>query len=84
MSFDTSLLDLPTHPGRLPVLETDASDEMEGLYLKVEEEGRTVGRFKWVRSSFLTAILDAGGHWQDRPIVANGLADPEVLYAAVR
>ncbi len=64
--------------------ETDASDEMEGLYLKVEEEGRTVGRFKWVRSSFLTAILDAGGHWQDRPIVANGLADPEVLYADVR
>ncbi|GAA0969957.1 RNA ligase family protein [Actinocorallia libanotica] len=64
--------------------ETDASDEMEGLYLKVEEGGRTVGRFKWVRSSFLTAILDAGGHWQDRPIVANGLADPEVLYAGVR
>ncbi|MQY08960.1 RNA ligase family protein [Actinomadura macrotermitis] len=65
-------------------LETDADEEMEGLYIKVEEGGRTVDRFKWVRPSFLTAILDAGTHWQDRPIVANGLADPEVLYAGVR
>jgi hypothetical protein len=36
-----------------------------------------------VRSSFLTAILDAGGHWQDRPIIPNRLADPESLYADV-
>ncbi|MFC6880887.1 MULTISPECIES: RNA ligase family protein [Actinomadura] len=64
--------------------ETDRSDDMEGLYIKVEEDGRTVGRCKWVRPSFLTAILDSGTHWQDRPIVANGLADPEVLYAGVR
>lgn len=64
--------------------ETDSAEEMEGLYLKIEEGARTVGRLKWVRSSFHTAILDAGGHWQDRPIVANGLADPEVLYAGVR
>ncbi|NKZ08652.1 RNA ligase family protein [Actinomadura latina] len=64
--------------------ETDASEEMEGLYIKIEEGGRTTGRCKWVRPSFLTAILDAGTHWQDRPIVANGLADPEVLYAGVR
>ncbi len=63
--------------------ETDASDDMEGLYLKVEEGARTVGRFKWVRSSFRTAILDGGGHWQDRPIVPNALADPEALYAGV-
>ncbi|MBG6089474.1 RNA ligase family protein [Actinomadura viridis] len=63
--------------------ETDRAEEMEGLYIKVEEEGRTVGRFKWVRPSFLTAIGDSGTHWLDRPIVANGLADPEVLYAGV-
>ncbi|SPT57965.1 Uncharacterised protein [Actinomadura madurae] len=63
--------------------ETDTSEEMEGLYIKVEEDGQTVGRYKWVRPSFLTAILDSGTHWQDRPIVANGLADPEVLYAGV-
>lgn len=63
--------------------ESDTSDDMEGLYLKVEENGETVGRYKWVRSSFLTAVLDSGSHWLDRPIVANGLADPEVLHAGV-
>ncbi|MGK5552008.1 RNA ligase family protein [Actinomadura kijaniata] len=63
------------------VAETDSSDDMEGLYIKVEEDGRTVGRYKWVRPDFLTAILDSGTHWQDRPIIANGLADPEVLYS---
>ncbi|GAA0262184.1 hypothetical protein GCM10009527_067720 [Actinomadura nitritigenes] len=57
---------------------------MEGLYIKVEEDGETVDRYKWVRPGFLTAILDSGTHWQERPIVANGLADPEVLYAGVR
>jgi hypothetical protein len=63
--------------------ETDRAEEMEGLYIKVEEDGRTVDRLKWVRPSFLNAILDSGTHWLDRPIVANGLADPEVLYAGV-
>ncbi len=54
--------------------ETDPSDEMEGLYLKVEEEGRVVERFKWVRKSFLTSVVDSGTHWLARPIVPNGLA----------
>ncbi|WP_027342256.1 RNA ligase family protein [Hamadaea tsunoensis] len=58
----------------------DTADDMEGLYIKVEEDGRVVERYKWVRASFLTAILDSGTHWADRPIVANGLADPGVLY----
>ncbi|MEU6040274.1 RNA ligase family protein [Actinomadura sp. NPDC047616] len=69
-------------PGRV-ASETDGSEHMEGLYIKVEEDGRTVGRYKWVRPSFLTTILDSGSHWQDRPIVANGLADPEVMYAGL-
>ncbi|GIG61064.1 DNA ligase III [Longispora fulva] len=60
--------------------ETDASDDMEGLYVKVEEGGETVGRYKWVRPSFLTAVLDSGSHWQDRPITPNQLADPAVMY----
>ncbi len=63
--------------------ESDRADEMEGLYLKVEEGGRVVERYKWVRHSFLTAVLDSGSHWADRPIVANRLADPEVLYAGL-
>lgn len=49
------------------VRETDASDAMEGLYLKVEEAGRVVERFKWVRKSFLTSVVDSGTHWLARP-----------------
>jgi hypothetical protein len=56
------------------VRETDPSDEMEGLYVKVEEEGRVVARYKWVRKSFLTSVVDSGTHWLARPIVPNGLA----------
>ena len=54
---------------------------MEGLYLKEERDGAVLGRYKWVRPSFPTAVLDSGCHWADRPIVANRLADPAVLYA---
>lgn len=51
--------------------ETDPSDEMEGLYLKVEENGQVVARYKWVRKSFLTSVVDSGSHWLARPIVPN-------------
>lgn len=53
--------------------ETDGSDLMEGLYVKVEEGGRVVARYKWVRASFLTAVIDSGTHWLRRPIVPNRL-----------
>jgi hypothetical protein len=62
--------------------ETDGSDDMEGLYLKVEQHGRVVQRYKWVRAGFHQALVDSGSHWADRPLVANRLADPGVLYAA--
>ncbi|MER6143213.1 RNA ligase family protein [Streptomyces sparsogenes] len=61
--------------------ETDASDFMEGLYVKVEEDGVVTGRYKWVRAGFLTSVLDSGTHWLDRPIVPNRLRDPAVMYA---
>ena len=64
--------------------EGDGSDLMEGLYVKVEEGDRTVDRYKWVRSGFTAAVLDSGSHWLDRPVIANGLADPEVLHAGLR
>ncbi|MEW5848374.1 MAG: RNA ligase family protein [Myxococcota bacterium] len=54
--------------------ETDISDEMEGLYLKVEEDGVVRGRYKHVRRDFLTAIVDGGSHWSTRPILPNALA----------
>ncbi len=54
--------------------ETDSSDLMEGLYIKVEEAGRVVARYKFIRASFLTTVLDSGSHWLRRPIVPNQLA----------
>jgi hypothetical protein len=42
-----------------------------------------VGRLKWVRPTFLTAVLDSGTHWLDRPIVVNQLVDTAVMYATV-
>jgi hypothetical protein len=55
--------------------ETDPSDEAEGLYIKVETEDRVVERYKLIRPSFLTSVLDSGSHWQTRPIVPNRLRD---------
>jgi hypothetical protein len=67
-------------PGQVAA-ETDADDRMEGLYVKDETDGHVTARYKWVRRSFLTAIADSGSHWASRPIVANRLADPAVMYA---
>ncbi|MCB9881514.1 MAG: RNA ligase family protein [Planctomycetes bacterium] len=53
--------------------ESDASSAMEGLYLKAEDEHRVLGRYKFVRASFLTTVVDSGSHWLDRPIVRNAL-----------
>jgi len=60
--------------------ETDSSDLMEGLYLKIEEGGCVVGRSKWIRASFLTAVVDSGTHWLKRPIVPNLLRDDVNLF----
>jgi RNA ligase len=54
--------------------ETDLADAMEGLYLKLEEEGRVVARLKFIRASFLQTVLDSASHWMDRPLVVNRLA----------
>jgi len=62
------------------VRETDPSDLAEGLYLKVEDGGAVTARYKWIRASFLTAVIDSGSHWHDRPIVPNQLADGVTLW----
>jgi len=54
--------------------ETDQSNEMEGLYIKAESKTEVVGRYKFIRASFLTSVVDSGTHWIDRPIVPNLLA----------
>ncbi len=53
--------------------QTDNTALAEGLYIKVEEQGRVVERYKFVRAEFLQAVVDSGSHWMDRPILANRL-----------
>jgi hypothetical protein len=60
--------------------ETDRSDSMEGLYVKVEEAGQVVERYKFIRASFLTSVRDSGGHWLKRPLVPNQLREDVDLF----
>ena len=60
--------------------QTDPSPMAEGLYVKVEEDGVVTARYKWIRASFLTSVVDSGGHWIDRPIVPNRLAPGVDIY----
>jgi hypothetical protein len=64
------------------IRETDPVDDAEGLYVKVEENGVVVARYKWIRASFLTSVLDSGSHWLARPIVPNRLAAGIDLFAS--
>ncbi|MBK7995670.1 MAG: RNA ligase family protein [Blastocatellia bacterium] len=57
------------------IKETDHNRNMEGLYIKVEENGKVKARFKYVRASFLTAVEASESHWQSRPIIPNLLAN---------
>jgi ATP-dependent RNA circularization protein (DNA/RNA ligase family) len=60
--------------------QTDSADLAEGLYIKVEEHGRVVERYKFVRAEFLQAVVDSGSHWMDRPILPNRLrADVDIF-----
>ncbi len=56
--------------------ETDPRRTMEGLYIKVEEEGRVAERVKFVRATFRQAVEESATHWLERPIVPNGLTRP--------
>ena len=52
---------------------------MEGIYIKIEEEGIVQKRYKWIRSSFTQVVLDSKSHWQTRKIVKNHLA-PKTIF----
>lgn len=56
--------------------ESELSGLAEGLYIKVEEDGRVVDRLKFVRSEFKQSMDLSGSHWHDRPIIPNQLAVP--------
>ena len=61
--------------------ETELSGMMEGLYIKVEENGQVVDRMKYVRAEFLQCVDFSETHWIDRPIIPNQLAVPiETLF----
>lgn len=51
--------------------ETDPSRTMEGIYIKVEENGEVTDRMKFVRASFLQSIEESSVPWLDRPIIPN-------------
>lgn len=57
--------------------QTDPSSLMEGLYIKLEAGDIVTARYKYVRASFLTTMVQSDGHWLNRPIVPN-LLRPDV------
>jgi hypothetical protein len=66
--------------GELGALETylgpslySTTHAMEGLYLKHEEDGRVVARYKYVQPGFLQAVSESGEHWMERPLEPNQL-----------
>lgn len=61
--------------------QTDRTTLMEGLYIKVEEETIVVARYKYVRASFLTTVLQSDSHWLNRPIIPNQLRPEVDLFA---
>ncbi len=62
--------------------ETSDANLMEGIYIKVEENGEVVDRMKYVRADFLQSVEESGSHWLDRPIIPNGItADITELFA---
>ncbi len=60
--------------------QTDLTGRMEGLYVKVEEAGEVIERYKFVRRDFLQTAVGEG-HWQDRPIIPNKLAVAVDIFA---
>jgi hypothetical protein len=61
--------------------QTDCSNLMEGLYIKVEPGEIVTERYKYVRSSFLTTILQSDSHWLNRPIIPNLLLPDVDLFS---
>lgn len=61
--------------------QTDPSDLDEGVYIKVETDEETIGRYKFVRHEFVQAIKESDSHWQSRPILENGLAPGVDIFA---
>jgi ATP-dependent RNA circularization protein (DNA/RNA ligase family) len=70
--------------GLLGMSRFATNQPMEGLYIKHEDEGRVLGRYKYVRQSFLQAIEEGGVHWMERPLEPNLLLAGVDLFASGR
>lgn len=62
--------------------QTDLTNLMEGLYIKIENENEVIDRFKYVRSSFLNTISNSETHWINRPIIPNKLKENIDIYSS--
>jgi hypothetical protein len=61
----------------------DPSRLSEGLYIKHEQDGHAIGRYKFVRATFLQTVTAAGEHWKDRLLVRNWMVGgPDALWNA--
>jgi hypothetical protein len=58
-----------------------STEMMEGLYLKREDRGQVIDRFKYVRTDFLQAVANSDAHWMERPIEPNQLDQGVDLFA---
>jgi len=61
--------------------QADKSDLVEGLYIKVEEDGVVKERYKWVRPDFVQAILDSEKHHAEQPFIPNQLRKGVDIFA---
>ncbi len=80
LDWENALLNLAQErglDGAQILSETFSNPIAEGVYIKVEQNGETVDRLKWVDHTFLNSIMDSGTHWLNRPIIPNLLA-PEI------
>lgn len=56
--------------------KTELSGLMEGLYVKVEENGQVVDRMKYVRAAFRQSMDFSETNWVSRTIIPNQLSIP--------
>lgn len=85
-SWEAALMKSAAQSGNRPdmvVKQTENSNLAEGLYIKEECEGAVTSRFKYVRADFHQAIMASEGHWHDRPILPNLLADEVDIFAPI-
>lgn len=62
--------------------QTDPENLAEGLYIKHEDDDQVLGRFKFIRASFLQSIIESDSHWLNRPIIPNRLATGTDIFKA--